>query len=109
MIKRPRKKLLFNDDQINFVQLKNARTGVVHVSTKNIFFATEIIVKFDQGKITFLKPTIDYAGPVYRFFKGRYNKFYSQLKMPFVIEGVFEFDKQDSNEDQLVVYLDKSY
>jgi len=81
-------------------------TGInqVHISSKSNFFDGYLIIKDDGESLTFTKPTIDYNGKMYKpkFYKKAQNYITAIVsEMPL---GKFDFDDEESTEDELVVY-----
>ena len=81
-------------------------TGIhqVHISSKSNFFDGYLIIKDDGESLTFTKPTIDYNGKMYKpkFYKNTQTYITAIVsEMPL---GKFDFDDEESTEDELVAY-----
>lgn len=98
---------------------ENEFSGTIHIfrgtrdtqrqiRTKSLFFAPneEIIVKVSENKVTFKKPWIDYNGKTYvpRSTSSGWVSFMVAAELPY---GFFDFDLEESNIDQIVVYFIK--
>ncbi len=81
-------------------------TGVnqVHISSKSNFFDGYLIIKDDGESLTFTKPTIDYNGKMYKPKYYKKAKTYITAIVSEIPLGKFDFDDEESTEDELVVY-----
>ena len=84
----------------------NNRDGLRRVTTKSLFFKGEIIYKIAGGKITFLKPDIDYRGKSITAHQDKKTKWFLTSIACDVPPGKYKFDEEESNEDQLVMYYE---
>ena len=85
---------------------KGTRDTQRQIRTKSLFFAPnkEIIVKVGENKVTFKKPWIDYNGKTYlpKSTSSGWVSFLVAAELPC---GFFDFDLEESNIDQRVVYF----
>jgi len=81
-------------------------TGInqVHISSKSNFFDGYLIIKDDGEKLTFRKPSIDYRGKIYKPKYYKNSKIFITAIVSEMPLGKFDFDVNESNEDELVVY-----
>ncbi len=74
------------------------------METRSDFFNDEILVKVETDRIIFTHPTIDYQGKTYTPYKNKYG--YSLSLICEIPIGNYMFDKEESNEDQKVIYYE---
>lgn len=71
-----------------------------------VFNHKEVIADIQDDVIIFTVPTLDYQGrvhPVSDAGNGSKKIYLGYLNMN---DGFYEYDQEDSNEDQLIIYLD---
>ena len=90
------------------INKKSFRVDTYSVVVKNSFFdrGNEVVISINDGAIIFSYPDIDYVGKTYHFcnmdeFGWKTCSLTSELLSP----GKYFIDKDESNEDQLVVCL----
>ena len=73
------------------------------ITSNSNFFNDELIIKIENDKIIFRKPSIDYEGKRYKLSKDKKGSYHTAVvcELP---EGKFEFDADESDEDCRVVY-----
>jgi hypothetical protein len=85
----------------------NNNSYICMLSMRSPFFCEDdFIVTITDDYISFKKPTIDYNGKTHKVTK-QVNTYHLTLyeKLPI---GVFVFDEEYSNEDELIVYFEKN-
>ena len=82
---------------------KNNDRGQLKIVSKSNWFNTEyVIVNIDEDCIIINKPTLDYTGRMFKVLKIGLNSLVKlSLELPI---GKFDFDTEESTEDELVVY-----
>jgi hypothetical protein len=97
-----------NEFSGNIHIFKGTRYNQRQIRTKSIFFKPneDIILKVGENKVTFKKPSIDYNGKTYvpRSTSSGWVSFMVAAELPY---GFFDFDLEESNIDQIVVYFIK--
>jgi len=94
----------------SFVAYKHSGSNInaIDIHTKCDFFKDPVIVNIFEDRIQFTKPNIDYNYKLMKFNKrkGIYHTIISHIldKMP---AGEYVFDKEESNEDQIVIYFNQ--
>ena len=87
---------------------RGTRDSQRQIRTKSLFFEPneEIIVKVSENKVTFKKPWIDYNGKTYipKSTNAGWISFMVSAELPY---GFFDFDLEESNIDQRVVYFEQ--
>ena len=87
-------------DSINIY--KHTHRRQIHISSKSNFFADDVYIKENNGRIEFCRVGITYEGKRHKFHNtnGTYHSaFVAELPI-----GKFHFDEDESNEDTVVVY-----
>lgn len=81
-------------------------TGInqVHITSKSNFFDGYLIIKDDGEKLIFRKPSIDYRGKIYKPKYYKNSKVFITAIVSDMPLGKFDFDVNESCEDELVVY-----
>lgn len=84
---------------------KGSRQREIKISSKSIFFKGELIIKIDENKIVFTKPSITYEGKKHTLSSNKYGYYNTTIvsELP-ICTGKFEFDIEESDEDCRVVY-----
>lgn len=75
-----------------------------HIASNSNFFNDELIIKIENDKIIFRKPSIDYEGKRHRMSLDKKTGYYHTAVVCELPEGKFEFDADESDEDCRVVY-----
>lgn len=88
----------------NYITVGFKTTTQRSITSKHPFFRGELIVKIDDEKITFTKPDLSYMGKTYKPFANKKTGFLNTAIMCDIPLGKYEFDKEESNEDKIVVY-----
>ena len=78
------------------------------ISSKSEWFDGRIIITIDEFSIRFTKPTLDYTGKTYPV-KDVTAKGWRAISIPcdIPVGKHFEFDEDESTEDEIVVYFDE--
>lgn len=74
-----------------------------HIKSNSNFFKDELIIKIDDEKIIFRKPSIDYEGKRYKLTEDNAEYYHTAVVCEIPL-GKFEFDLDESDEDCRVVY-----
>ena len=81
---------------------KHTHRRQVHISSKSFFFADEVYIKHNNGRIEFGRVGITYEGKRYKFHNTN-GTYHSAIVAELPI-GKFNFDEDECNEDVVVVY-----
>lgn len=81
---------------------KHTHNRQIHISSRSSFFADEVYIKENNGRIEFGRVGITYEGKRYKFHKTN-GAYHSAIVAELPI-GKFEFDEDESSEDVVVVY-----
>ena len=73
------------------------------ITSNSKFFNDELIIKIENDKIIFRKPSIDYEGKRYKLAKDKNGRYQTAVVCELPL-GKFEFDVEESDEDCRVVY-----
>lgn len=73
------------------------------IISKSEFFNDELIIKIEENKIIFRKPSIDYNGKRHKLSKDKGGFYHTSVTCELPL-GKFVFDIEESNEDCRVVY-----
>jgi len=85
-----------------FIEKNNDKGQLKLVSNSNWFDSEYVIVSIDEDCIIINKPTLDYRGRMFKVMNIGLNSVVKlSLELPM---GKFEFDTDESTEDELVVY-----
>lgn len=74
------------------------------IRIRSDFFNEEAIIKIDDNKICFRKPTIDYGGKRHKLSLNKKSGYYEVTVVCELPLGKFQFDTEESDEDCMVVY-----
>ena len=86
----------------SIITYKHTHNRQTHISSKSNFFADEVYIKHNNGRIEFGRVGITYEGKRYKFHKTN-GTYHSAIVAELPI-GEFDFDEDESNEDVVVVY-----
>lgn len=84
---------------------KGHRDDHRQITTNSKFFVADeyIIVEVNDNKIKFIKPDIDYLGKAYKI-KSRHSNWVGFTIVADLPMGKFQCDKDETNEDEMVIY-----
>lgn len=91
----------------NVIRITTRASGTTEINkrvvTANPFFEGELIVSKIADKLIFRKPTIDYRGKTVKAVKA--CNLYTFRITADALNGDYELDREESTEDQKVIYL----
>ena len=82
---------------------KHTHERQMHISSKSDFFNEEVIIKIENDKIIFRKPSIGYNGKSRKFSRHKSGYYHTAIVCELPI-GKYEFDEDESDEDCMVAY-----
>ena len=94
-----------NIDYIIICKWKESDSGK-RITARSEFFKDDVIIKIENNKILFQKPTIDYRLKTHKFYRDK-KGFYHTTKhnVQTLPIGKYYIEEEESNEDCLVFYF----
>ena len=103
-------RLKFQHEQVT-ISPRAARERERRITSNSPFFEGDIIVIISHDRVLFKKPTLDYNGKTYKFFKhfrnGKFDGWYYSGIVADIPCGGYVIDPEESNEDCKVIYLNE--
>ena len=98
-----------NDIEYITIYAKEISGNLRNVTSNSTFFENncEYIVAIDEDKIVFTRPSLDYKGKTSKAKSSSGTNVHFTIKAELPIQKFIPIDLEESNEDQLVIYLNQ--
>jgi hypothetical protein len=97
-------KAMYENETISIYNVCRKRQK--RMASRCSFFKNEVAVKIEYNKLTFWIPTIDYNGKTRKLTLHKKGYYYMEIVCEYPI-GKYKINEEESNEDCLVVYINK--